>query len=573
MPDYRDDAKKEADEIDKKIIEILSQKKNFRVEAGAGSGKTYSMMKVIEWLQINKQLEFKRNGKKVACLTFTNAAVDVISSRLQDDSFIAPSTIHNFAWNAIAQFQEKIIQILLENDLLPDACDKDKILHVQYSLGVKYFDEEDKTLYLGHNDILKLFSNLLDNEKFQKILANRYPIILIDEYQDSNKEIIDKFISCYVSKDSGIQFGFFGDSWQTIYGTNGACGEIVNDHIVVINKTVNFRSIEKLVDVLNKIRPEMPQKSALNDNDGKIYVVTTDGYDGERRSDSMFKGDLPASVLKAYVEGVKKKFDENLTDNEKIEVLMLTHRILADQQGYPILFELLGDGLKDGEDDLLCYLRDVVFPLIESIIENDMIGICEILKISKYPIQKKADKIKWSSLKTIFSDIDDKTIFECLSILKEKEVLSFPEKINFIYNKMKDDSTESYQKGTYAQLKEVKVLEFKKAVAFISPETQYSTDHGVKGEEYDSVLFVIGKGWNLYQFDKWMPRANESLNEKDRKSFERNRNLFYVCCSRAKRNLILFVTIPLEGTPFKGYLENLVGSENIVTYEQYIGLT
>lgn len=573
MPDYRDDAKKEADEIDKKIIEILSQKKNFRVEAGAGSGKTYSMMKVIEWLQINKQLEFKRNGKKVACLTFTNAAVDVISSRLQDDSFIAPSTIHNFAWNAIAQFQEKIIQILFENNLLPDVCDKDKIQHVQYSLGVKYFDEEERTLYLGHNDILKLFSNLLDNEKFQKILANRYPIILIDEYQDSNKEIIDKFINYYISKDSGIQFGFFGDSWQTIYGTNGACGEIVNDHIVVINKTVNFRSIEKIVDVLNKIRPEMPQKSALNDNDGRIYVVTTDGYERERRSDGMFKGDLPAPVLKTYVESVKKKFDENLTDNEKIEILMLTHRILADQQGYPILFELLGDGLKDGDDDLLCYLRDVVFPLIESIIENDMIGICEILKISKYPIQKKADKVKWSSLKTIFSDIDGKTIFECLSILKENEVLSFPEKINFIYNKMKDDSTESYQKGTYAQLKEVKVLEFKKVVAFISPETQYSTDHGVKGEEYDSVLFVIGKGWNLYQFDKWMPRANESLNEKDRKSFERNRNLFYVCCSRAKRNLILFVTIPLEGTPFKGYLENLVGSENIVTYEQYIGLT
>lgn len=572
MPDYREDAKKEADEIDRKIIEVLSQKKNFRVEAGAGSGKTYSMMKVIEWLQINKQLEFKRNGKKVACLTFTNAAVDVISSRLQDDSFIAPSTIHNFAWNAIAQFQEKIIQILFENNLLPDVCDKDKIQHVQYSLGVKYFDEEERTLYLGHNDILKLFSNLLDNEKFQKILANRYPIILIDEYQDSNKEIIDKFINYYISKDSGIQFGFFGDSWQTIYGTNGACGEIVNDHIVVINKTVNFRSIEKIVDVLNKIRPEMPQKSALNDNDGKIYVVTTDAYERERRSDGMFKGDLPAPVLKTYVESVKKKFDENLTDNEKIEILMLTHRILADQQGYPVLFELLGDGLKDGDDDLLCYLRDVVFPLIESIIENDMIGICEILKISKYPIQKKADKVKWSSLKTIFSDIDGKTIFECLSILKENEVLSFPEKINLIYNKMKDDSTESYQKGTYAQLKEVKVLEFKKVVAFISPETQYSTDHGVKGEEYDSVLFVIGKGWNLYQFDKWMPRANESLNEKDRKSFERNRNLFYVCCSRAKRNLILFVTIPIEGTSFRTYLENLVGPENIITYEQYLGL-
>lgn len=572
MSDYKEDAKKEADEIDKKIIEVLSQKKNFRVEAGAGSGKTYSMMKVIEWLQTNKQLEFKRNGKKVACLTFTNAAVDVISSRLQDDSFIAPSTIHNFAWNAIAQFQEKIIQLLFDNNLLPENCDAVSIQNVQYTLGVKYFSEEEHTLYLGHNDILKLFSNLLDNEKFQKILANQYPIILIDEYQDSNKEIIDKFVSYFISKDSGIQFGFFGDSWQTIYGTNGACGEINDSHLTVINKTINFRSTEKIVKVLNKIRPDMPQKSALNNDEGNVLVITTVNYHGLRRTDRNFTGDLPVDVLEEYVNSIKKKHDNETNDKEKIEVLMLTHRILADQQGYSTLFELLGDGLKNADDELLCYLRDTIFPLINSIVENDVVGICDILKIQKYPIQCKADKIKWNSIKSLFQDIDNQSIFDCLSIFLEKKLLSFPEKIDDIYKKMKDDSTDPYQKGTYSTLKNVKVLEFKKAVVFISPETQYSTDHGVKGEEYDSVLFVIGKGWNLYQFDRWMPEVGKILAEKDKKSFERNRNLFYVCCSRAKRNLILFVTIPIEGTPFKTYLENLVGSENIITYEQYLGL-
>ena len=251
---------------------------------------------------------------------------------------------------------------------------------------------------------------------------------------------------------------------------------------------------------------------------------------------------------------------------------MLTHRILADQQGYSTLFELLGDGLKNADDELLCYLKDTIFPLINSIIENDVIGICDILKIQKYPIQCKADKIKWDTIKELFQDIDDQSIFDCLSIFLEKKLLSFPEKINDIYKKMKEDSLDTYQEGSYSTLKRVKISEFKKAVAFISPETQYSTDHGVKGEEYDSVLFVIGRGWNLYQFDKWMPEAGKILGEQDKKSFERNRNLFYVCCSRAKRNLILFVTIPLEGTPFKVYLENLVGPENILTYEQYIGL-
>lgn len=147
--------------------------------------------------------------------------------------------------------------------------------------------------------------------------------------------------------------------------------------------------------------------------------------------------------------------------------------------------------------------------------------------------------------------------------------MSFPEDINVIYSKMKANSSEAYQNSTYSQLKYVKISEFKKAVDFISPESQFSTDHGVKGEEYESVLFVIGRGWNLYQFDNWMPKATEQLNEHDTKSFERNRNLFYVCCSRPRRNLIFLITIKLEGA-FKAYLENLVGAENIIEYADYI---
>lgn len=570
MPDYKKELLDEANNIDKNIISALSAKKSFCVEAGAGSGKTHSLMKAIEWLQEHKTLEYKQNGKKVACLTYTNAAVDVIKSRLPEESFITPSTIHTFAWNTIKQFQEKIIDILANNSLLPKDCDKEKIQTVQYTLGVKYFSEEDNyCLYLGHNDILKLFGSMLDNTKFQKILANRYPIILIDEYQDSNKEIIDKFITYYISKENGIQFGFFGDSWQTIYGTNGACGEIKDEHLTVIGKTVNFRSTTPIVNVLNRIRPDLPQESALNDSTGNVIVITTNNYKGPRRDDRNFTGNLPSNIAETYVNEIKEKFNKTINDKEKIKVLMLTHKMLAEQQGYPSLFELLGDGLRNADDDLLCYLRDTIFPLINYIKKNDMIGICDTLGISNYPIQTKGDKKKWNELKNVFEEIYDQTIFELLSIFIERKLLSLPQKIDDIYKKMKSDSSENYQKGSYKQLKDIKVLEFKNAVDFISPESQFSTDHGVKGEEYESVLFVIGRGWNLYQFDQWMPREKEELCDKDKKSFERNRNLFYVCCSRAKRNLILLVTIPLEGA-FKQYLEDLVGSENIIEYEDYL---
>lgn len=571
MSDYKKEIIDIANDIDKNIIKTLCEKKSFRVEAGAGSGKTYSLMKVIEWLQENKRIEYKKNGKNVACLTFTNAAVDVIKSRLSEESFITPSTIHTFAWNAIKQFQETIIKILSEKNLLPDNCDAESIKKVRYTLGVKYYDEKDNCLYLGHNEILKLFSTLLDNSKFQKILSNKYPLILIDEYQDSNKEIIDKFINYYISKNTGIQFGFFGDSWQTIYGNNGACGEIINENLTVIRKTVNFRSTSPVVTILNKIRYDLPQESALNDTTGNVIVITTNNYQGQRRDDRNFTGDLPSDIAETYVNAIKEKFNKTISNEEKIKVLMLTHRILAEQQGYPSLFELLGDGLRNADDDLLCYLRDTIFPLINYIRENDMIGICDILGISNYPIRNKNDKKKWNDLKNQFERFENKSIIELLSIFKIMELISFPEKIDDIYKKMKINSTEVYQNGTYEQLSNVKVMEFQKAVAFISPESQFSTDHGVKGKEYNSVLFVIGRGWNLYQFDRWMPRTGDVLNEQELKSYERNRNLFYVCCSRAKKNLILLVTIPLEGA-FKQYLESLVGAANIIEYDNYISV-
>lgn len=571
MSDYKKEIIDIANDIDKNIIKTLCEKKSFRVEAGAGSGKTYSLMKVIEWLQENKRIEYKKNGKNVACLTFTNAAVDVIKSRLSEESFITPSTIHTFAWNAIKQFQETIIKILSEKNLLPDNCNAESIKKVRYTLGVKYYDEKDNCLYLGHNEILKLFSTLLDNSKFQKILSNKYPLILIDEYQDSNKEIIDKFINYYISKNTGIQFGFFGDSWQTIYGNNGACGEIINENLTVIRKTVNFRSTSPVVTILNKIRYDLPQESALNDTTGNVIVITTNNYQGQRRDDRNFTGDLPSDIAETYVNAIKEKFNKTISNEEKIKVLMLTHRILAEQQGYPSLFELLGDGLRNADDDLLCYLRDTIFPLINYIRKNDMIGICDILGILNYPIRNKNDKKKWNDLKNQFERFENKSIIELLSIFKIMELISFPEKIDDIYKKMKINSTEVYQNGTYEQLSNVKVMEFQKAVAFISPESQFSTDHGVKGEEYNSVLFVIGRGWNLYQFDRWMPRTGDVLNEQELKSYERNRNLFYVCCSRAKRNLILLVTIPLEGA-FKQYLESLVGAANIIEYDNYISV-
>ena len=48
-------AKKDADKVDEMIINTLKSGASFIVEAGAGSGKTYSLNRVIEWIRDNKE--------------------------------------------------------------------------------------------------------------------------------------------------------------------------------------------------------------------------------------------------------------------------------------------------------------------------------------------------------------------------------------------------------------------------------------------------------------------------------------------------------------------------------------
>lgn len=163
-------AQEEANKIDLQIIDTLQKGYNFRVEAGAGSGKTYSLNKVIEWIQVNKWKQYRKKNQHVVCITYTNAAVDVISGRLTNDSFIIPSTIHSFAWNAIKQYQSTLIKIISEDESLwSTEGDFFAIRKVEYTLGHRY--NENGIMYLYHDDVIRLFAALLDNAKFRRVFS------------------------------------------------------------------------------------------------------------------------------------------------------------------------------------------------------------------------------------------------------------------------------------------------------------------------------------------------------------------------------------------------------------------
>lgn len=567
-------AKAEADKIDAQIIETLKSGRSFRVEAGAGSGKTYSLNRVIEWVQANKWFDYSRKKQNVVCITYTNAAVDVIAERLAKDSFILPSTIHSFAWSAIKQYQSVLIDAVTTNpDFLPDEGDFNKVTEVAYTLGHRY--KENGIQYLYHDDVLKLFCLLLDNAKFRRVFADKYPLILIDEYQDSYKPIIDRFVDYFIVKGIGPQFGFFGDAWQTIYQANKACGAIEHENIDVIKKSSNFRSAPRIVQLLNDIRPDLPQKSAIDGFDGEVVVITCEDYNGTRRTDRNFKGELPPEVLKTRLSEIRAKIEQDTPHDESLKILMITHKVLAIQQGYEQLLEVLGDGLRDKEDPFLLFFMNTVEPIYKALCTSNTQLLFDTLGIKRYPITKKSEKIRWQELRKQLVEARTQKAINVIELVYQTGLIPIPPKLDGYYRLYHDAPETIYiAEVTIRSFLELEYTQFLAVIDFLYPEAIFSTEHGVKGEEYDNVVFVVSKGWNQYQFETYAPMitGHSPVPRGKEASFERNRNLFYVCCSRPKKRLFLFVTVPVEPV-FKAFLTDLVGEGNVYTYSQFLKTT
>lgn len=78
---------------------------------------------------------------------------------------------------------------------------------------------------------------------------------------------------------------------------------------------------------------------------------------------------------------------------------------------------------------------------------------------------------------------------------------------------------------------------------FINGHTPFATKHSVKGDQFENVLVVLGRGWNVYNFGQyldWVKTGQVPADKKD--AFERYRNLFYVACSRPTTRLALLFT-------------------------------
>lgn len=438
------------------LYEAIDQNRNFVFEAGAGAGKTYSLVKALHHIIDKDGKKFLKAHKRIACISYTNVAKHQIEQRTDRHPVVHSDTIHAFCWELIGTFQTELRKIvpllgdkwmarLREYNQLRDAEQENvrtesegedfrailKDMPIIYQLGYPSISDDGLTLH--HDDVLHMMIELLKFPKFQMLLTSKYPIIFIDEYQDTYSGLTSAFLQHFINPEIGPRFGFFGDHWQKIYGSSG-CGKIESEKLLIIPKNANFRSVPQIVNVLNAMRPELRQEVEDTTAVGTAVVYHTNDWIGDRRTGGHWAGDLPAEHAHNYLTHVWSILEKNGWDfsPQKTKVLMLTHNVLAEEQGYRNLANIFSnnEAYIKKEDKFLAFFMDVLEPMCSAFAEKKFGEMFSILGMGKLGISSHSTKVEWADFMNNISTLRvTGTIGDIIDFMVEKGKPKLPENI------------------------------------------------------------------------------------------------------------------------------------------------
>lgn len=206
------------------------------------------------------------------------------------------------------------------------------------------------------------------------------------------------------------------------------------------------------------------------------------------------------------IDNVRKKLNE-LGWAGSHKSLMLTHKLLAKEQHYNQLLSILGDHLRDGDDEHFLFFMNKIEPICKALADNNPKLLFEALGIERKPVQSKAQKKMWKQLKEELAIARENRIIDVLRVIEKSELVGIPDKVNFWLRTYKNnDEGTLFCNKPIKEFYDIHYSEVLNAIEFQKPDAEFSTDHGVKDEEYDSILFVMGRGWNNYKFDEVLYR-------------------------------------------------------------------
>lgn len=261
--------------------------RNFFLFAGAGSGKTRTLVEVLRRLtgvvahERGGRLAHRLRlyGRSIRVVTYTKNAVAVISGRLGSNDLVAVSTIHSFCWELIDGFNDDIREALIADKGMQleeaktkaatkargvSVSDRRKFAEIEADIEAlkavsTFIYHPDKDTYgegaLQHGQVLDATAWLLLNRPtLRTILQDRHPIILIDESQDTMKSVLDSLITLAEPRGSGLTLGLLGDHRQRIYMDGHAdLPGLVPSGWAKPELKMNHRSQQRIVQLINRI--------------------------------------------------------------------------------------------------------------------------------------------------------------------------------------------------------------------------------------------------------------------------------------------------------------------------------
>lgn len=477
----------------------------FLVNAPAGSGKTTWIRKTVE------KYIYEHEEDNVLCITYTNRAAEELMKDIDSDKVFF-GTIHSFINHFIRSFfsHQSVIDLYWEmykdriQERINNVDEKENIKesnqkyiekHGNLNLEtvhkniveISYSETPFTSLYRGalsHDDLIIFTKATVDKfPVIKKKIAEKYQLVFIDEYQDTSADVLHIFYSAM--KGGKGKMYLLGDKMQQIYKNyDGSFEEQFLELNRTINLTTNYRTTPYIVKILNAIYndPNLEQNPYEKNKDDEMsfypkVIITNNpeeklGVIKQQYEDALvlylsnkerFYSIQAGNLYESLGTMVRYSFGHKYT---AVDVMIKEEAREYD----PLLkFLFIIDEIKRNFDN---NLYGNVFRLIK---RN-----YKVINSTKYSVNchddKRKIKLLFEEIMKIYSD-DDANIGEVMNKTKELDFIN-----SEYYDEIMND--EDYQ-----VVLGVKICEVRNLTNYIS-NPKISTQHGVKGESHDTVIFM-----------------------------------------------------------------------------------
>lgn len=265
----------------------------------------------------------------------------------------------------------------------------------------------------GHDGLIEIASMLIQrHSNLQKILADKFDCIFIDEYQDTHPDVVKSLVKA--STNNYLTLGLFGDSEQAIYsdGIGDVESYIAKKDFVLVQKEDNFRCSPQVIKVANPFRCDgLEQKVALKlideknfetaycrEGSAKLYFAIAPPkvpLNGENGTETNSRYAAECAALR------DRLVDEVLEKHPDITQLKLTNKAIAKNAKFETLWEIFNANYQSPREEIKRTLKRLQFEQLYEIIRlhqslpgdrrayNQLIGI---INRSGTNIKTTADK-------------------------------------------------------------------------------------------------------------------------------------------------------------------------------------